>query len=105
MGTAKAASILEEAPLNYAREQFLTAAGVDELVEMANRRAQREAARPPIDVGPLEDEGVNLNRRRGRLIELVAGDEAADMEAVRRQIAEIGKRIRSLEEEVRAARR
>jgi hypothetical protein len=102
---AKGAAIVEEAVVEFVREQVLTPAAVKRLAEQAKRLAEREAARPPADVAPLEAQVADLVRRRSRLIALAAGDESAELGPVREQIVALGRQIKPLQEQVREARR
>ena len=105
MNSAKAAAVLEEGVLEYVSETLLTPEAVERLFQFARQQAEREAARPPVDLAPLVAEIQNLAAQRQRLIELVGGDQCTELEIVRHQIIALGKQITGREDEIRRGRR
>jgi DNA invertase Pin-like site-specific DNA recombinase len=105
MTTAKAARVLEEAILDHVRQNFLTPEAVRQLLDRAKILAEKEAARPPVDIRPLQSQADELKSRRQRLIDLVGSGQSKSFEFIRPQIEELSEQIEQIEETIRRARR
>jgi hypothetical protein len=94
MKTVKATGIVEEAVLNYVKNDLVTDSSMQELVVEANKSIALEAAKVRPDVAPLKLNKEQLERGNAKLLDAIQSDELPD------GLALIKERIRQNTQEI-----
>ncbi len=91
--------------LEYVKEKLLTEEVITELVNQANTFLAEEAAKPKVDITPIETALTEATAQQKKLIEFVVANQSKhDMSAYLTRSDQLGERIGDLQEQLKAAK-
>jgi len=104
LSSSKSTRIIEKCVLSYIREALLTEQAVRDLIEKANAYLRELAARPTVDVTPLQSRMKELRSKIDRLVKRVANlpeDREEARDGYERQIVQLQREMNGLRTELR----